>query len=447
MKPDARVRLEVFFAEYTLDYKGLIAKAANSLFPERTRLQESAVEEFISVERADNLLQGALTSFPDEEVALGEAQGRVLRVPVSADREHPPFNRVMMDGIAFRLGSFEAGRRSFRIERTIRAGERPFPLEDPEACVEIMTGAALPAGCDCVVPVEQIRRVDCVAEVSNDISPKTMQHVHRQASDYGRGEVLVRPGRRLDAAAIGVAASVGCAVLRVSRLPKVAVVATGDELVDVTEVDVPSHRIRRSNDSALAAALRLRGLKDVTACHVPDDPERLRDETARLLSESDVLVLTGGVSMGAFDYVPRVLHAVGVKALFHKVRQRPGKPLLFGLGREGQSVFALPGNPVSALVCLYRYVLPQLEKAMGIEAAPPERAALDRAYDARTDLTCFLPVRVSTDETGRLLAEPRPTNSSGDFASLVGTNGFVELEAGRREFPAGYAAPLIRWSM
>ncbi|MDX9973913.1 MAG: molybdopterin molybdotransferase MoeA [FCB group bacterium] len=405
------------------------------------------MEEYITVERADSILEAAVAPYPEEDVPLSQAHGRVLRTAVYADRPYPPFNRVTMDGIAFRLGSFETGRRRFPIETTVRAGEMPLPLRDPDACIEVMTGAPLPKGCDCVVPVERLIKREAEAEVTEGTEARHMQNIHPQGSDFRAGDLLLSGGLRLSAPAIAVAASVGCATLRVSRLPRIAVIATGDELADVEESPIAPHRIRRSNDYAIAAALRTRGYAHVDTHWARDDEAALRDLVDALVDCSDAVVLTGGVSMGAFDYVPRVLHAVGVKALFHKVKQRPGKPILFGPGMRGQAVFALPGNPASALVCLYRYVLPSLDRASGARPATDEWVILERDYDSRTDLTCFLPVRAAVDRSGRLMAEPRPGNTSGDFATLAATDGFVELAAEQQKYPAGHTARLIRWSV
>jgi molybdopterin molybdotransferase len=215
-------------------------------------------------------------------------------------------------------------------------------------------------------------------------------------------------------------------------------------LVDVSDAVEP-HQIRRSNSYALAAALRLRGYSQVSLWHAPDDPDRLRAVLSEAFTAGHVTVVTGGVSMGGFDYVPAVMQSLGVTPLFHKVRQRPGKPFWFGVGKDGRPVFALPGNPVSAVICLYRYLLPHLEWAMGAAGHPTERAALGAPVTFKPELTYFLPVRLDSDEGGRLVAEPRPTNTSGDFATLSGTDGFVALDAERTDFERGYVAPLCRW--
>jgi len=163
------------------------------------------------------------------------------------------------------------------------------------------------------------------------------------------------------------------------------------------------------------------------------------------LEAADLLILSGGVSMGRFDYVPRIMEELGVELVFHKVAQKPGKPMWFGTRAGGKVVFALPGNPVSTLVCFTRYVLPAIVHALGAPPEPLTRVALAAAVDSPPPLVWFLPVRVAQDESGVAWATPRPTNTSGDFAALAGTDGFVELPAEPKRFERGYLAPLFRW--
>ena len=192
--------------------------------------------------------------------------------------------------------------------------------------------------------------------------------------------------------------------------------------------------------------LTAEGFGDCHDLHLPDEPVLLRERLGTLLDEADVLVLSGGVSMGKADFVPQVLQELGVELVFHKISQRPGKPMWFGIGPRGQAVFALPGNPVSTLVCCRQYVLPALLLASGRSPARPAAAALTGDFSFSPKLTCFLPVRVSVDEDGRLAATPVPTNTSGDFAALSGTDGYVELALEQDEFAAGTVVPLHRWS-
>jgi molybdopterin molybdotransferase len=177
---------------------------------------------------------------------------------------------------------------------------------------------------------------------------------------------------------------------------------------------------------------------------LPDDATRLAVEIRKLHQQHDVLILSGGVSMGKYDYVPQILNELGVELVFHKILQRPGLPMWFGVSGTNKPVFALPGNPVSSLVCLVRYVAPAILKAMGESTAQP-RVQLAETVKFTPDLTCFMPVKLEFDELGQLHAVPKPTNTSGDFVSLAGTDGIVELERARSDFPQNYAAPFYHW--
>ena len=221
-------------------------------------------------------------------------------------------------------------------------------------------------------------------------------------------------------------------------------ISTGNELIEPGEAIEP-HQIRRSNAYGVVAALRKRGFARVADDHIADDMDALRERLRVQLSTHDVAILSGGVSMGKLDLVPAALESLGVRPLFHRIAQRPGKPMWFGIGPNGTAVFALPGNPVSTLVCLTRYVLPALYAAMGAVPMPVTRIALAAAIEVGHDLTSFIPVRLQADDWGRTWAKPCPTNGSGDFTSLIATDGFVELPPGPNSFAKGFVTPLYRW--
>jgi molybdopterin molybdotransferase len=409
----------------------------------RSAIRENVVPRHVSVAEADAEIGRALQSFPVEEVPLRHATGRLLREPVHADRDQPPFDRATMDGVAFRHSEWSPGVRELGIAGIQAAGQPPLGRIEAGQCVEIMTGAVLPQGCDCVVPIEHVTVRDGRAVLAAGIAPRVMQFVHRRGSDRVAGATLLEAGMSLRGPEIAVLASAGRARVRVSARPAIAVVSTGDELVDVEAVVEP-HQLRRSNDCALAAGLESRGYRDLTLRHVPDDPERLRQLIGQLLERHAVLILSGGVSMGRCDHVPAVLGTLGVTARFHGVRQRPGKPMWFGTAGDGQAVFALPGNPVSALVCLHRYVLPALKRAEGRRSVARETVRLAQTVELDAGRTRFLPVRLGNAQ-GVSSAIPVHTNTSGDFAALAGSDGFIELPAARGRFAAGDLAPLYRW--
>ena len=386
----------------------------------------------------------AVPDFGSEPVAVADSVGRVLRQSVFAERDQPPFDRVTMDGIAVRFAALESGQRRFRIAATQYAGDPASLLSSEEDCVEIMTGAVLPQGADCVIPVERIEVGDGGAILESGYQAKQRQFIHPQGSDHAAGTELLGAGNMITPMDVAVVASCGLERIDVGRMPGISIVSTGNELVPAGAPIAP-HQIRLSNGPALHAMLAEQGFIRTSHDHLLDEPEALKDSLAQRLAESDVLILSGGVSMGKADFVPQALAEIGVERLFHKISQRPGKPMWFGIGPRQQAVFALPGNPVSALVCCRQYVLPALFQSAGRVLRPPLHAALSEATVFKPNLTCFLPVRVSLDGTGKLLASPVRTNTSGDFAALSGTDGYVELVRESSEFPEGTALPLHLW--
>jgi len=393
---------------------------------------------------ADALIGQHLQCLPIESLPLTQCAGAVLRENIYAERDQPPFDRVAMDGIALDSRAAVAGRRSFRVQATQAAGDPPLTLAASSGCIEVMTGAVLPLGCDCVVPVEDLTVAEGEAALAAAARIEPWHNVHRRGSDTRQGTLLVSSGTRLSAPEIAIAAAAGMARIRVSSQPMLAVISTGNELVEPGE-PVLAHQVRRSNAYAIVGALREHGFQRVADDHLQDDADELRERLRFHLETHDVLVLSGGVSMGKFDLVPQVLEELGVHAIFHKVAQRPGKPLWFGVAPSGAAVFGLPGNPVSTLVCLTRYVLPALFGSLGQTPPLPERLALGAPAAVTTRLTSFLPVRIEQDDWGRPWVMPAPTNGSGDFTALAGTDGFVELPPGPNTYKKGFVTRFFRW--
>ena len=396
----------------------------------------------ISVAEAQALIAAHMPVFASETVPLAKAAGRILRAPLHAEHDHPPFDRVMMDGIAIRWQASLP--RAFARTGTQLAGMAMQSLDAPDACLEVTTGAMVPLGCDCVIPVEQTLREGERYLLVDAYQPLQGQFIHARASDCAAGGLLLEAGTRIGAPEMALLAANGMARVTVSTMPSIAIVSTGDELVGV-DAPLGEGQIRRSNDVAMAAALRLHGFDRVVLTHVADDVAMTRNMLAQLLASHDVLILSGGVSMGQRDYVPEALEALGVQRVFHRIAQKPGKPMWFGMGPQGQAVFALPGNPVSALVCAIRYVRPALLASMGKAAEPGELVCLDAVADTHASLTCFVPVHVQSDPSGRLMAHPVPSRTSGDFSSLPRTHGVVELPPGVATARAGTVASLYRW--
>jgi molybdopterin molybdotransferase len=396
------------------------------------------------VAEAEALILAHMPKFAARQQPLGACVGRVLAEDVRAERDQPPFDRITMDGIAITFRDWAAGRRSFEVVGTQAAGDEPLAVTAPGQCVEIMTGAALPPGVDTVVPIERVRRDGTAAIVTPDATVKAEQFVHRRASDRTAGSVVLRAGMRLGSPEIAVLAGAGAANVLVVDLPRVAVISTGNELVEVGKPIAPQ-QIRSTNDRAIEALLTQHRLGEVTRARLRDDASALAIAIDRLDTDLDVLVLSGGVSMGKFDFVPSVLTELGAQLVLQKIEQRPGRPMWFGVSARGKPIFALPGNPVSTLVCAARYIVPALRQSSGLPASTGELAELTAPIEASPTLTLFTPVTLSSSERATLLATPHPTNTSGDFVTLAGTDGFVELAAKRGSYPAGTIARLFRW--
>ena len=396
----------------------------------------------LSVEDAYRRILATARPLPPETVPLAAAVGRVLAQPVVADRDFPPYDRVTMDGIALNYSALEAGQTQFRIERTQLAGDVPQTLADPQAAVEIMTGAALPPGTDTVIRYEDLEFDDQRARqiTVRALPPSRGHNVHRQGSDQPAGARLLAPGLVLSPADVAVAATVGAATLAVARRPRLAVVSTGDEIVPIAATPLP-HQIRSSNAAMLQAALSLDGIES-EAFHFTDDLATLKANLIPLLTSFDAVLLSGGVSKGKADFLPQALRESGVTEIFHRVAQRPGQPLWFGVRPGGAVVFALPGNPVATFAAYYRYVRGWLRQSQGAAARPPQFAALAAPFEFRPALTCFLAVRLEYAPDGRRLALPTPTAGSGDLAGLLAADGLLELSPTVSHFAAGSAWPL-----
>ncbi len=398
------------------------------------------MKSLISVDEAMAAIQAEVRPTGSEQVPLEDAGGRVLAQTVFAEGPQPPFDRIMMDGIALRWQPDLP--QVLPVAGAQMAGGEQIRLDTIGNCIEVATGAVLPEGCDCIIPIEHVKRTAQGYEVQASAAPTPGQFIHRRGSDCAAGSRVLNPGCIIGAAQMELLAANGVASVTVARLPSVATVATGDELVDAG-APLPAGRIRRSNDLALMAALQAAGLGRASRHHLRDDPDQLRPALARLLESHDTLVLSGGVSMGQRDYLPDVLASLGVECRFHGIAQRPGKPMWFGVAPDGQLVFALPGNPVSSLVCLLRYVRPALLSRLGLVPDLPLQVRLAASLPAFT-LTQFIPVTLKPDDQGDPVANPVSSRNSGDFTTLAETAGVVELAAGMAA-EAGQPVRLHRW--
>lgn len=382
--------------------------------------------------------------FGVEKIALAEAAGRILAQPLVADRDFPPFDRVTMDGIAIAFQSWEAGQRRWHIESVQAAGQPPQELRDAQqGAIEVMTGAMMPTGTDTVIRYEDLVLDAGIASTLSEVAVTPCQNRHLRGSDAPAGRELVPVGVRLSAGELGLGATVGAAWVSVKRLPRVLVVSTGNEIVAV-DAQPQAYQIRSSNAYTIAAALETEGVI-AERLHLPDDQEIMARALAEVLEAYDLVVLSGGVSAGKFDFIPQVLTTLGVSPVLHQVAQRPGKPLWFGTYRQQAVVFGLPGNPVSTLMCALRYVLPWVRHSLGLTPLPAHYATLATPLEFSPALTLFQTVALHCKPDGRYWAEPLQGNGSGDLAIMGRANGFLELPADRNSFAAGEVFPGYTW--
>lgn len=368
----------------------------------------------------------------NEQVALLQSTGRILAEDIEADRDFPPFDRSTKDGIAINFVGTEKGIDRFEVEGILNAGMAQQTLSSNANCFEIMTGAVLPKNADTIVMYEQTDIDDGWAKIFK--TPKKGQNIHPQGSDKKAGAVLVEKGNTINAAVIGVLASVGQSEVLVKKLPRVCVISTGDELVEVSETPLP-HQIRKSNTFSLTAALEKVGIVP-SQLHLADDRQIIERELRKALANNDVLMLSGGVSKGRFDFIPDALETLGVEKVFHRVAQRPGKPFWFGVQEtQKKVVFSFPGNPVSTFGSYHIYFLPWLANALGNEMEKHD-VLLDEPVQSHPTLTLFLQVRTKWQK-GSLLATLVQGNGSGDLVSLAKADGFICIPAGETKFEKG----------
>ena len=381
----------------------------------------------ISVEKALELILENKLHLKKVAVPFEDSLGRILAEDLFADRDFPPYDRVTMDGIAIDFESFQKGNRTFKIQEMQGAGDFQTTLNSTENCIEIMTGGVLPENTSAVIRYEDLKIENGTATINAEI--KLGQNIHSKGQDKKAGELVLNKGVCLNASHLALAASLGKQKLQVLELPKVAIISSGDELVEIKEVPLP-HQIRKSNVYAVGALLKKLNI-DAEYFHITDNLENSIKKIAQLLQTFEVLIFSGGVSMGKKDFIPDALKANNVENIFHKIAQKPGKPMWFGK-TEKNLVFALPGNPVSTYLCTIRYVLPFFEKSVGIAKSDFEKVILAEDIIFKPQLSYFLQVKIK-NENGYLMAYRLKHNGSGDFISLIDSDGFVELPSSENQ--------------
>ena len=391
----------------------------------------------VTYEQALSIVQdkiGGANRLPGvETVPLDQAFCRILAGDVTADRDLPPFHRAIRDGYALRAADLTVLPAVLRCVGEVAAG-RNFEAEvQPGQCVSIMTGAPLPTGADAVVMVEYSVSHGDDIEIQRRVQP--WENVVRRGSEAAQGARILGRSRRLQAAEIGLLASVGKATVAVYRKPCVAILPTGDEVVPI-EQPPQWFQVRNSNAAALAAQIQSAGGMPLQLGIAPDRTDRLRGMIEQGLA-SDLLLLSGGVSMGKFDLVEEVLAELGAEFFFQGTAIRPGKPLVFGRVR-GLFFFGLPGNPVSTYVTFELFVRPALVLLGGASFEPPVflRARLAKPFRQKTGLTMFLPARVWTQDFDPVV-EPVGWQGSGDLVGVAAANCFLLIHPEQTDLAAG----------
>lgn len=394
--------------------------------------------DLIKVKEALEIVLTHSENFGIEEVDFLNSSGRVLKESIFADRDFPPFDRVSMDGIAISLEAFNNGQRTFKIEGIQAAGSPQLTLQNTSNCMEAMTGAVLPKNTDAVIQYELLTIENGTAKVNSE-AVKSFQNIHLKGTDKKQGDLLINENILISPAEIGIFATVGKTKVKVAKQPKVMVVSTGNELVEVGEIPA-DHQIRRSNVFTLVSLLE--NLKiNAETLHILDDKEVLLTKIESLLENYDVLIFSGAVSKGKFDFIPEVLKELGVKKLFHEVKQRPGKPFWFGKKGE-KTIFAFPGNPVSTFVNCVKYFYPWHYKSVGLNFENKQQAILSEDFYFKPEMTYFLQVKLGQIE-GKLWATPISGKGSGDLANLAEADAFLELPDNRSNFTEGEVFPVI----
>ena len=396
----------------------------------------------ITVNEATNIINASVLNLPQVQIPLEKALGRILRQPIIADMDFPPFDRIMMDGIAIKYDDFARGLRSFKIQGIQAAGSPQMGLTESGCCLEVMTGAVIPQGADVVVPYEEVKIDQENLRATIQITDlKKGKNIHVKGTDQKKGTVLITEGTLIGTPEIAVAASVGASKVWVTKNPSVAIISTGNELVEIQETPLP-HQIRRSNVYAIAAEMKQFGIK-ADLYHFKDDKDDLIKALEKVLKSHDVAILSGGVSMGKFDFIPETLVALGVEQRFHRIQQKRGKPFWFGVKDKEKVVFAFPGNPVSTFLCYHKYLVPWLRKSLGLHQTMDINAILAEDVNIKTSLTYFLQVKTNIDDNGQLLAYPKIGKGSGDHANLLVSDAFLELPANGTIFKKGDRFKLI----
>ncbi len=403
----------------------------------------ATVDHLLTIEAAQRAVSEHVSPGRAVSVPLGEAIGRVLAKPIVCDVDYPPFDKAMMDGYAVRAADVAETPAVLRIVGQVAAGHEAAKRVGAGEAIQINTGAPLPPGADAVVPVENTECVQDGSAVSVSVAVPAGKHIDPAAKYVLAGSTVLSPGVRMGPAQIASAAAAGAAEISIYARPSVAILVTGDELVDV-DAQPRGAQIRNSNGPMLRSLVTQAGGEVVDLGVVCDDKSALTDRIREGLA-SDVLCISGGISMGAFDFVPEVLASCGVRIVFRKLAIKPGKPVLFGIGERGTRVFGLPGNPSSGFVCFRLLVRPALATLSGRDERRPVEIAARLIGDcpATKDRQGYSPARIAIDGDGSVTVEHLSWHGSGDPFGLSCANGLIVRPPGLPKAVGGDTVSVI----
>lgn len=399
----------------------------------------------IEVQQALELLERHTQPLASIEVDLAQALGHVLESSAVADRDFPPTDRSAMDGYALRSADASSGRSILRIAGEVRAGQAaPTESLEPGAAIRVFTGAVIPPGADAVVMVEQTEELGQREQVRIQAPVTSGQHIRKKGQDQSSGATVLHGGALIGAPEIAALASIGVTRLRVHRKPTVRVMTTGDEIVepDRTPAD---HQVRNSNSPTLLAQLEESGFEGRYLGIAGDSPASLETLVRRGL-RSDVLLITGGVSVGEYDLVGQILERTGMELLFHKVAMKPGKPILAGR-HEDCLVIGLPGNPLSTYCGFAVFAAPILKRLAGYRQwrNTTLRVRLTEPLKAKPGRVTYHLARFSTSQ-GEISARRIQSTGSGDVLSMSRSNGFLITGIEGADLPVGEWAEGLLWT-
>ncbi|MFK7899579.1 MAG: molybdopterin molybdotransferase MoeA [Cyclobacteriaceae bacterium] len=392
-----------------------------------------------TLEDAQNIVLNQSKSFGIEKVSIEDVCGRVLAEDIVADRDYPPFNRAAMDGVAIRFEDNE--QTDFVLVETLFAGQEAKQQIEEGECYRIMTGAAVPDSADVVIRIEDVLIDKKNVKVTIQGSAKWL-NIARQGEDAREGSVVLSKGTLVSTVDVTTLASLGYSEVLVAKLPTVTIITTGDEIKGVDQKVLP-FQIRDSNSNTLKAFLSNYKINKVNAFRVADDKEKLQQAIEKGLS-SDILILTGGVSMGEADFVPELLEKNSVEKLFHKVAIKPGKPIW--VGRSSHTiVFGLPGNPLSCQVNFLLFIESFLRESFGLAQKKMIELPITKEKNKRNQLDVFYPSKIVYEKGIEI--EPLVFNGSGDIRATIGSDGVILHSAKQEMLSKGDSVSFLKWSI